>query len=189
MTPVDLLYFDAQRVGRTAVLRWRVSSAHDHAGFDVFRETGDRPREQITSERLDGPTTYEFIDLNPPSSETRYWLAEHGTTGDVTWRGPAVVGALDATTISGALSIGSNPTGRRARFRFLLGQPGGVRLRIFDVLGRPVATLVDRRLSEGAHAATWLGLDARGERVSDGVYFARLEAAGTTSIVKVVVAR
>jgi hypothetical protein len=189
LTPVDLLYFDARRAGRTAVLRWRVSSARDHAGFDVFRETGFGPRERITSERLDGLTTYEFIDRDPPSSETRYWLAEHDGNGDVTWHGPAVVAALGIESLARPLFIEPNPTGGRARFRFVLGEPADVRLRIFDVVGRPVATVADARLPAGAHAATWLGSDGRGDRVPVGVYFARLETGRTTSIVKVVVAR
>jgi hypothetical protein len=50
-----------------------------------------------------------------------------------------------------------------------------VRVSVFDMLGRKVATLVDGIMSEGTHTAQW---NAR--HIHPGVYLYKLEAGGTT---------
>jgi flagellar hook assembly protein FlgD len=53
-----------------------------------------------------------------------------------------------------------------------------VTLRVYDVQGRAVRTLVDQDAEAGTFAARWDGRDDGGARMGRGVYFARL-AAGT----------
>jgi hypothetical protein len=47
-------------------------------------------------------------------------------------------------------------------------------LKIFDVLGHEVATLVNGFVTAGRHTVTWNGQNDRGEAVSSGVYLYRL---------------
>jgi flagellar hook assembly protein FlgD len=54
-----------------------------------------------------------------------------------------------------------------------------VTLRVYDVSGRLVRTLVDGRQPEGVATATWDGRNDGGGRVASGVYFYRLEAGDT----------
>ncbi|MGQ0722813.1 MAG: VPS10 domain-containing protein [Candidatus Eiseniibacteriota bacterium] len=74
-----------------------------------------------------------------------------------------------------------------ARVRFALSRDAPVSLRIFDVSGRVVVTLVDGARPAGEHIETWDGRDAGGTRVAAGVYFVRLEAAGIVRTRKVAV--
>jgi hypothetical protein len=55
--------------------------------------------------------------------------------------------------------------------------PGGgvVSLRIYDVGGRLVRTLVDGPESAGQKSAVWYGTDGNGSSVSSGIYFYRLD--------------
>jgi hypothetical protein len=53
--------------------------------------------------------------------------------------------------------------------------PADVVLRVFDVAGRAVATLVSRRLDPGSHEVRWDGRDGRGAPLGSGVYFLRAE--------------
>jgi hypothetical protein len=53
-----------------------------------------------------------------------------------------------------------------------------VGLRILNVGGRVVRTLVDGPVGPGTHSRVWDGTDDRGEAVASGVYFMRLEAGG-----------
>jgi len=70
-----------------------------------------------------------------------------------------------------------NPFNPTTTIRFDLASTGPVKLRIYDVAGRLVRTLVDATLTAGAGlSATWDGLDDAGERSSSGVYFYRLDA-------------
>ncbi|MBK8167995.1 MAG: serine hydrolase [bacterium] len=49
-------------------------------------------------------------------------------------------------------------------------------LELFDVAGRRVRSLSASSLAPGAHAFTWNGTDDAGQRLSSGLYFARLRA-------------
>ncbi|MBI4430060.1 MAG: T9SS type A sorting domain-containing protein [Ignavibacteriales bacterium] len=65
-----------------------------------------------------------------------------------------------------------NPFNPNTVIRYQIPSLSAVRLKIFDVLGREVATLVNEEQPAGVYQAEW---DAR---VSSGVYFYRLEAIG-----------
>ncbi|MFH1277491.1 MAG: M6 family metalloprotease domain-containing protein [Candidatus Eisenbacteria bacterium] len=68
-----------------------------------------------------------------------------------------------------------NPSPRRTTLTFTLPASQLVRLNIFDVRGRRIASLVDGEVSAGSNQAVWSGMDGAGNRVPPGVYFARLE--------------
>ena len=63
-----------------------------------------------------------------------------------------------------------NPFNPVTTIRYSIPQAGTVSLRIYDVLGRKVATLVDQEVAEGTYEARW---DASG--IASGIYFARLD--------------
>ena len=65
--------------------------------------------------------------------------------------------------------------GTTLRFTLAERQPS-LRLEVYDIGGRRVATLARGELSAGPHASRWNLLDDRGGRVHPGLYFARLEA-------------
>jgi hypothetical protein len=73
-----------------------------------------------------------------------------------------------------------NPFSPSTRIRFSLGQPGPVRLSVYDVAGRLVTRLLDEQRQAGEHTADWDGRNAFGEPVAAGVYFCRLEHAGAS---------
>jgi flagellar hook assembly protein FlgD len=64
-----------------------------------------------------------------------------------------------------------------------------VRLAVFDVQGRRVALLRDGILAAGSHTFNWDGTDDHGRAVARGLYFARLECAGSTRTIKMSLAR
>ncbi len=59
-----------------------------------------------------------------------------------------------------------------------------VHLAIFDVTGREVCKLVDGSVNAGFYQTYWDGTNSRGNYVSSGIYFAKLEADHKTQIVK-----
>ena len=64
-----------------------------------------------------------------------------------------------------------------------------VRLTVFDVRGRRVATLVDGPVEAGRHDVTWNGRAAEGGAAPPGLYMVRLEGAGATTSAKLILAR
>jgi flagellar hook assembly protein FlgD len=55
---------------------------------------------------------------------------------------------------------------------------GDVTLRIYDVRGRLVRTLVDEEQTTGAKRVFWYGRNNQSNRVATGVYFYRMTAPG-----------
>ena len=66
--------------------------------------------------------------------------------------------------------------------------PGGadVELRIYDVAGRLVTTLVNGRVAAGRNTALWDGRNTNGQPVATGVYFYRFATATFTQTRKMV---
>jgi hypothetical protein len=64
-----------------------------------------------------------------------------------------------------------------------------VTLKVFDVLGREIATLIDQAYQPGQFLARWNGRDRRGELVTSGVYFYKLQAGPQQQVRKLLIVR
>jgi len=85
---------------------------------------------------------------------------------------------------------GENPTSHRATLGFMTEADGAVRIEVFDVRGARVRTVVDdSQRARGTHVATWDLRGERGDQVSSGVYFVRMQAAGSVLTRRVTVIR
>ncbi len=71
-----------------------------------------------------------------------------------------------------------NPFNPSTLISFNLPQAGQAVLRVFDVQGRLVDTLLEEDLPAGAHHVVWNGTGTDGSTVPSGVYFYRVEAEG-----------
>ncbi|KPJ61089.1 MAG: hypothetical protein AMJ46_03765 [Latescibacteria bacterium DG_63] len=69
-----------------------------------------------------------------------------------------------------------NPFNPTCTIRYEMPVAGAVSLRVFDVSGSIVRTLVDTSVQPGAYSEVWDGRDQSGREVPSGVYFYRLEA-------------
>ena len=58
---------------------------------------------------------------------------------------------------------------------------GDTHIAVYDILGREVATLVDREMASGMHQVTWDGRDHSGRSVPSGMYLYRLAVNGQVS--------
>jgi flagellar hook assembly protein FlgD len=64
-----------------------------------------------------------------------------------------------------------------------------VTLKIYDVLGREIATVVDETYKPGEFVARWDGRDTNGNPVVSGIYFYQLDAGAVKKTQKLVVVR
>lgn len=67
-----------------------------------------------------------------------------------------------------------NPFNAGTTIEFALARPGHVAVRIYNILGQPVRTLVDRELPAGNHRAVWDAADESGNPVASGTYLYRV---------------
>lgn len=111
------------------------------------------------------------------------WYVVRGNTSSPT------TGVGDTPTARVTLSAAPNPFNPQTRITFTMPAPGPARLSVYDVAGRRIATLVDGPVAAGATTITWRGVTDNGRTVASGVYFARLQTAGSQAVYKLVVTK
>ncbi len=82
-----------------------------------------------------------------------------------------------------------NPTRGIASFEYELGKAGKVRVRVYNVTGQAVRTLVEGLEPSGRHVVIWDGRDEAGRKAGSGTYFYCLEAGERKAVRKMVVVR
>ncbi len=80
-----------------------------------------------------------------------------------------------------------NPVRNGTTIRFSIPAKSRVELRVYDVAGRAIATLINGQMKSGMHTVRWNGTTDTGTRVANGVYFYRLKAGKNTATRKMVV--
>ncbi|MCH7760475.1 T9SS type A sorting domain-containing protein [candidate division TA06 bacterium] len=79
-----------------------------------------------------------------------------------------------------------NPSHHSTIIHFTLPSSGWVSLRVYDLSGRSVRSLLEEALKPGDHKVSWDGMDDVGRRVSSGIYFSRLQVGGDRFVRKIV---
>ena len=73
-----------------------------------------------------------------------------------------------------------NPFNPSTTIRYALPEQSTVTLRVFNILGQEVRTLVNELQNATSYKVVWDGLNARGQQVSTGIYFYQLQAKSST---------
>ena len=74
-----------------------------------------------------------------------------------------------------------NPFNPSTKIQYLLPEDANVLIRVFDVQGREVSTLLEDKIGRGYHELIWNGENNLGESVSSGIYFLIFKALATES--------
>ena len=82
-----------------------------------------------------------------------------------------------------------NPFNPHTVIAFELARGGRTTLRVYDIQGRLVATLLDGALPAGPHRVSWSGQDKSGREAASGIYFYRLDAPGFKETKRMALAR
>jgi hypothetical protein len=143
---------------------------------------------------LPGGSTYPTdrgVSLIYDARDDRLLLIGQNSSGRVlenAWhRTPVVLD--DPAPVSGAfriLGVGPNPTRGDVNIAFELPRATTVATRLYDVRGRMVRDLGTTLYQPGPHILCWDGRAASGERLRDGVYFARIVVEGKAIAGKIV---
>lgn len=168
--PVTLSYTAAPPSGNSG------SKAFKRYYVQVEDKSGSS-EDPLSAPRVLIPATYQLsVDVTTP---TAFAMNDDPSTQS---------GARPSQDSFSFANSGANPIRGAATFSYAI--PRGtadvsVRLRIYDVRGRLVSTVVNAAKSAGTYFAGWSGHDARGNRVSSGPYFARFEAGSYSRTVRI----
>jgi len=109
-------------------------------------------------------------------------------TLDLSGSGPTDVGDTPPAQVA-LLPASPSPFSSSTRLGFELPSAGDIELRVFDVRGARVRTLLSEGRPAGVHSIDWDGRDDHGARVASGVYYVQLRAPSATVLRKVVLVR
>lgn len=172
--------------------QWRLERAVDSAGPYALRATLPAAGNSTM------PTDYQYLD-HPLHPDTLYYyrLAEVDLGGVTTYFGPITVctgvAGGPGADISGShkisISAAPNPFNHMTTIRYQITTPGWVELKIYDMAGRRVRTLVSGWRPTGRHEARWDGRDGEGERMPCGIFFIKLRQREKASNFKLLIIR
>jgi hypothetical protein len=161
--------------------------------------------DQFRIDRSSDGTTWSYLTTAPTNSTSYsdtglaassifyYRIRAENTYGNSSFSDPISAATLGITGVGReennvprgfALTSHPNPFNPATVISFQLSVPGFVEMKIFDVLGKEVQTLVHQSISAGMHEVTW---NASG--FGSGVYFCRLQSGGDVRITKMVLVR
>ncbi|OVE79988.1 hypothetical protein BVY01_01055 [bacterium I07] len=72
-----------------------------------------------------------------------------------------------------------NPFNPETRIEFQLSNPSNVSLKIYNIQGKEILTLIDEYKEAGQHAVTWNGNNRFGKPAGSGVYFYHMDASSS----------
>ena len=180
--------FNANARGLSVELTWRISTDEALAGFRVYREDAGGKILSIPEAGLLSLSETGITDSGVlPGNEYTYTLAVVRPDG-------SEVRSLDTrVTIEMAPAHLSqnypNPFNPGTRIGYFVDKEADVSLRIYDVSGRHVRTLSERRLPPGEYVDMWNGQDEQGKPVVSGIYFYRLRIGKNTLTRRMVLLR
>jgi Secretion system C-terminal sorting domain len=176
VTPVELTSFAANVNEGNVTLTWATATETNNQGFEVQRSTNGVDFEALSFVQGHGTTTetqfYSYVDNTIASGTYTYRLKqidfngtfEYSKTVEADVNGPKEF-SLDQNY--------PNPFNPSTKISFKLATDSKVSLKVFDILGQEVITLINGNLVAGGHEVNF---DA--SALNSGVYFYRIEATG-----------
>lgn len=167
---------------RMASARRGIGSDPTPIGFNIYRSTDGSAYDLLT---YTGDTTTAYVDSSVSIGTTYYYTvsAVHPwgitPTSNVASVSPVVPVGNHESVLPARYDLHANypnPFNPATTIRYDLKAETRVTLRVFNLLGQEVRTLVDGRESAGYKVIEWDGKNNQGRAVSTGIYLYRLEA-------------
>ncbi len=177
-TPVELFSFDANYTNNKVILNWRTATETNNRGFEIERQDVSRQLsvgnwKKIGYVQGKGTTTepqsYSFNDKDITNRKYKYRLKQIDFNG--TYKYSKEIAINISIPLKFSLSQNyPNPFNPSTNIGFTIPDFGFVTLKIYDVLGREVKTLVNEVKKPGEYKIKF-----NGSNLPSGVYFYSLK--------------
>ncbi|MDO9068396.1 MAG: C25 family cysteine peptidase, partial [Deltaproteobacteria bacterium] len=192
---VELTSFNAFTSGQGVTLNWQTASERNCKSWNIERSTSPEAGFQSIGQVPGHGTTtslssYEFDDNSGLSEGVYYYrLVEVDLSGSKTVYGP-VQANYQGSSLPREYLLGQsypNPTTKGVTIGYSLKAPGHTTLRVYNVAGQEVKTLVNGAQQAGAYFVPWDGRDNQGQAAANGVYIYKLVSGDFTDAKKMTV--
>ena len=191
--PIELLSLTASVKGNTVILRWSTLTETNNFGFEIER----RGEEEVSWQRVGflpgaGTTTephdYIFLDPDVPPGRYLYRLKQIDTDGSFSYSEPIAI----TVNLPESFALGQNypnPFNLETRIPYQVPKRSRVVIKIYNIVGQVIKTLVDEEKDPGYFTAPWDGRDEKGREVTSGVYFYQMKAGDFCQMKKMILLR
>jgi hypothetical protein len=173
--PVELTSFTAKANAKEVELSWITATETNNQGFEVQRSNGGE-FETIAFVNGNGTTTethaYSYTDKDVNAGSYNYRLKQVDFDGTFEYSNVVQVD-VSAPTVFALEQNYPNPFNPSTTINFSLPVDSKVSLKVFDILGQEVASLLNGNFVAGSHAVNF-----NASSLNSGVYMYRLEATG-----------
>ena len=192
--PVEMAGFSAMRTGARVTLRWSTATEVNNSGFSVEKNVEGKSEKEKGNSAVwteigfvaghgttNAPKSYSFTDASALGS-VRYRLKQVDNDGAVHYS--SIVEA-SSSAVPSELFLGQNypnPFNPSTTISFSVPVTGHASVKVYDAVGREVATLFDGIAEAGVYQTTLF--DA--SRLASGIYVARLTSGGSIQMKKMV---
>lgn len=180
--PVELVSFKANVTGNAVQLNWVTASELNNQGFDVERKSANSTWQKIGFVQGNGTTSstksYSYTDGNLETGKYSYRLKQIDFDGSYEYSNAV---EADVTTLPVKFDLAQNfpnPFNPTTTINYAIPQASNVTLKVYNMLGQEVKTLINRFMEAGDHS---IKFDAKD--LNSGLYFYKLEA-GSFNMVK-----
>jgi hypothetical protein len=186
--PVELVSFTAAANRMNAELRWSTATEVNNYGFEIERrQTADWAKVGFVSGAgsSNSPRNYSYTDNNLTAGRYTYRLKQVDRNGAFSYHGSIEV-EIGSTPQTFDLSQNfPNPFNPSTVISYQLPVNSQVTLKVYDMLGKEVATLVNGEMKAGKYQVSF-ATNTGTVGLSSGVYIYRLQAGSFVSTKKLV---
>jgi hypothetical protein len=188
--PVELASITAAATNASATLSWKTTTETNNYGFEVERRTVGQTSLSDWTElgfvagngSSNVAHSYSYTDNSVSSGTYAYRLKQIDNDGTSSYSSEAEV-TITVPLVFALNQNYPNPFNPTTTISFTLAKDGYTTLKIFDVLGREITTLVNGTMKAGiVNSITFSA-----SKLASGVYFSRLESSGSVQLKKLMV--
>ncbi|AFH48173.1 Subtilisin-like serine protease [Ignavibacterium album JCM 16511] len=182
--PVELTSFTANYTGNSVELTWTTSTEKNNYGFEVQKRYDGEQYQSIAFINGNGTTTnritYNYTDKDIKSNKIYYRLKQIDYNGDESYTAEVSVDIQFPENFILYQNF-PNPFNPTTSLRYAIGSRQFVTLKVYDLLGREITTLVNEEKLPGVY-----DIEFNASKLSSGTYFYKLQAGDYSEIKKMI---
>jgi photosystem II stability/assembly factor-like uncharacterized protein len=185
--PVEFTSFTANVSENSVTLNWSTATETNNSGFSVERKNSDGNWQTLGFINGSGNSTiinqYSFTDQNVAYGKYTYRLKQIDYNGSFQYSSEVNIEVLPVNTFKLSQNY-PNPFNPSTIIKYSIPSNEFVTLKIFDVLGREAATLVNEEQASGEYT-----INFNASKLSSGIYYYSITAGSYRETRKMILAK